>query len=184
MSALAALLLIGSASPEAPLLDAFKAACSRVEDFASAQADIAKAGWQPVTEDAEPRLAGLLKLGREAIGDIGKISGSTYRATFEGRPVYLVLSRFEDSSGFWGNGCRAYDFAATTPFAVDALDRWAGKAATDSQAQAGIMKRQWEPGWHDGMSIEAAYIPAGHPGVGKTGLQGRVLVAEANGGSK
>ncbi|MDF7777693.1 hypothetical protein P1X14_20730 [Sphingomonas sp. AOB5] len=178
----AALLLTSSAAPEAPLLDSFKAACQNIDDFETARADTAKAGWEAAPEDAEPRIANLLKLGREAIGDSGKISGGTYRKTFEGTTVWLVLSRFEDKSGFWGNGCRAYDFTATMPFAPGALVEWLGKGPTGEGEQDGMIRQSWEPGWRDGVSIEASYIPAGHPDIGNTGLQGRVLVAEAIGG--
>ncbi|NML06919.1 hypothetical protein [Sphingomonas sp. G-3-2-10] len=182
MLALAALLSIGSASPEAPLLDSFKAACQNIDNFEAARSEAAKAGWEAAPEDAEPRIANLLKLGREAIGDSGKISGGTYRQSFDGTTVWLVLSRFEDKSGFWGNGCRAYDFAATAPFDAKALETWLGKAPTGNGEQDGMTRQSWEPGWRDGVSIEATYIPAGHPGIGNTGLQGRVLVAEAIGG--
>jgi hypothetical protein len=183
MSALAALLLAGAATEGTPLLDAFKAACGRIDDYDAARADAAKAGWTEAAEDADPRIARLVKFGRDAVGDDMAMSGAYFRQTLSGRTAWLIVSRAVDkASGVWGNGCRVYDLDATAAIAPAALEAWMGKPPTHQEEAMGVTKRLWEPGWRDGVTLEINFVPPGHAVTGLTGLQGNVLVAQAIGG--
>ena len=181
--------LLAAAAPAPPpgreLLDAFKGACSRIgDDLGPARADAVRSGWTAMAEDGDPRVARLVKLGREATAKDGTSTGAAFRRKAGGRDVFLVLSRYQDKTGFWGSGCRAYDFEAPAPLDGKLLEAWMGKAPTAVQEPApGLTKRLWEPsGWAGGIAVEVSHVPQDHP-VGKTyGLSGNVLVAQAIGG--
>src|SRR5688572_18017923 len=117
MLILAALLLGPPAAPAPPpereMLDAFKAACSRTgNDIEPMKADAAGSGWAAMAEEAEPRIARLVKMGRDATEAEGTATGATFRRDLAGRKIFLIISRYEDKGGFWGSGCRLYDFDA------------------------------------------------------------------------
>ena len=188
MIVLAALLLglqavPAEASPDRATLDAFRAACDRVNDFDHMVADVRASGWEPVAEDAHPQLAELNRLGRESMGGEGTIRGSSYRRPVGGRTLYLIASRYEDRSGFWGNGCRLYDFDAPARIEPATLEQWMGRAPTGTQAvpDAGT-KLLWEPAWRSGVTIEVNYVPAASQLRTLFGLSGNILVAQAIGG--
>ena len=177
-----------SAAPaEAPverqLLDAFKTACSRTGEVAAMKADAAASGWKEMAEESEPRVARLVKLGRDSVEADAKVSGATFRRALGGRDIFLIVSRYEDRDGIWGVGCRLYDFEATRPIEAKLLERWMGKPPTAVQKPVpGFTKHLWEPGWRDGITLEINHVPRNHP-VGKTyGLSGNILVAQAIGG--
>ena len=181
----ALLLLLQSAAPapERVMLDSLKAACGRAGDLEAMKADAVAAGWVPMAEDAEPRIARINKLGRDAIGELGKATGANYRRTVGGRDVFLILSRYDDNSGFWGAGCRVYDFDATAPFDPEALEAWMGKPPTGVEAPApGLSRRLWEPAWRDGITFEASHVPEGSPMGEQFGVRGNILVAQSIGG--
>ncbi len=186
---LAGALLLALAAPSTPppereMLDSFKAACARTGDVESMKADAAASGWTAMAEESEPRVARLVKMGREATAKDGTSTGATFRRRLGGRDIFLIVSRYEDNSGFWGVGCRLYDFEATRPLKPKLLTQWMGKPPTGVQEPApGFSKRLWEPaGWREGITVEVNHVPQNHP-VGKTyGLSGNVLVAQAIGG--
>lgn len=172
------------ASPEREMLDSVKAACDKAGDIEAMKKDAAAAGWEPVADDADPRIAKLNTLGREAVEKDGKIAGGSYRRTIGGRPIFMILSRYDDNeSGYWGAGCRLYDFEASAPIDPAVLEAFMGKPPSGVQEPApGLSRRLWEPGWRDGISLEASHIPPGHPFGEAYGLQGNILVAQAIGG--
>jgi hypothetical protein len=187
MSLALALVLATAAAdipPEREMLDAFKAACARTgNDIAATKADAAASGWTEMAEEAEPRIARLVKLGRDAAEADGKVEGAHYRRTLAGRDIFLIVSRYEDRTGFWGAGCRLYDFGATAPLDGPGLEAWMGKPPTAVQVPApGLTKRLWEPGWRDGITLEISHIPQDHPLGQQYGLSGNILVAQAIGG--
>ena len=185
MLSLAALLLASQAAPSAErdMLDAFKAACARTGDLEAMKADAAGAGWTVMTDDEEPRVARLVKIGRDAVGADGKLAGASFRHKLGGRELFLIVSRYEDASGFWGVGCRLYDFAAAAPLDPALLEAWMGKPPTGVEVPApGLGRRLWEPGWRDGISVEVSHVPPGHPVGESFGLRGNILVAQAIGG--
>lgn len=169
--------------PERAMLDSFKAACARTGDIEAMKADAAASGWTEIAEDSEPRVGRLVTMGREATEKDGTSTGATFRRTLGKRDLFLIVSRYEDKSGFWGVGCRLYDFEATRPLEPKLLTKWMGKPPTGVQEPApGLTKRLWEPGWRDGITLEVNHVPQNHP-VGKTyGLSGNILVAQAIGG--
>ena len=172
-----------TASIDRELLDSFKAACARTGEIAAMKADALAAGWQEIAEDSDPRIARLNRTGREAVEEGGKLSGATFRRTVKGRELFLIQSLYEDKTGFWGAGCRTYDFAAAAPLDARLLESWMGKPPTAVQKPApGLTKRLWEPGWKLGITVEASHIPQGHPLGAQFGLQGNILVAQAIGG--
>jgi len=185
---LAAFLLAVQAAPSPlpgrELLDAFKAACSRTgSDIEAMKVDAARSGWTEMADDAEPRIARLVKLGREGAGTDGNVSGATFRRTLGGRQVYLIVSRYEDKTGFWGTGCRLYDFDAAAPIEGELLEAWMGKPPTAVETPApGLSKRLWEPGWRDGVTLEISHVPQDDLLGQHYGLSGNILTAQAIGG--
>ncbi|HYW15594.1 MAG TPA: hypothetical protein VE891_05505 [Allosphingosinicella sp.] len=191
-------LLLASAAPAAPpapaarplsparqMLDAFKAACSRTgSDLEPMKADTIRAGWTAVADDSHPRLARILKLGRDSVGPEAKMAGASFSRVVGGRRIFLVHSRYEDGSGYWGAGCRLYDFEATRPLDPKLLEAWMGKPPTGVQEPApGVSKRLWEPaGWSYGITVEANHVPQNHSLGQQFGLSGNILVAQAIGG--
>ena len=173
------------ASAERAMLDAFKGACSRIgDDLEPTKADALSAGWTAMAEDGDPRVGRLVKMGREATEKDGTSTGATYRRAVNGQDIFLIVSRYQDKSGFWGAGCRLYHFEATAPLDGKFLESWMGRPPTGVQFPApGLEKRLWEPsGWREGVTVEVNHVPQDHP-VGKTyGLSGNVLVAQAIGG--
>jgi hypothetical protein len=172
-----------AAAPDRALLDAFRGACARVDRLEHMQADAAAGGWVAVEADADPRLARLVRLGREAVGADARVSGGQYRREHAGRPLYLVVSRFEDEDGLWGNGCRLYDFAAAAPLPLPVLQAWMNRPPTGGE-DFGPMgsRRLWEPGWRDGVTVDISHVPAGSPLVETLGFSGNILIAQAIGG--
>ena len=186
MSILVLFLALQAPAPpsEREMLDAFKEACARTgNDIEAVKADAAASGWTPMADDVEPRIARLVKMGREAAETEGKAAGANFRRTLEGREIFLIVSRYEDKTGFWGAGCRLYDFSAAAPLEAAGLEAWMGKPPTGVETPApGLTRRLWEPGWRNGITLEVSHVPQNHP-VGKTyGLSGNILVAQAIGG--
>jgi hypothetical protein len=185
----AALLLAVEAAPAPPperaMLDSFKAACSSTgNDLEAMKADAAAAGWAVMPDGGDPRIERLVKLGREAVANDGTATGANFRRSISGRDIFLIVSRYEDKSGFWGSGCRLYDFEAARPLKTRLLRRWMGKPPTGVQKPApGLVKLLWEPsGWRDGITVEVNHVPQNHP-IGKQyGLSGNILTAQAIGG--
>lgn len=176
---------VAAPAPERQLLDSFKAACSRTgEDLEPMKADAARAGWTAVAEEADPRLARLLKLGRDSVGADAKVSGANYSRTLGGRRIFLVLSRYEDKTAYWGTGCRVFDFDATRALDAKLVEAWMGRPPTGVQEPApGISKRLWEPsGWREGITVEVNHVPQNHMLGKQFGLSGNILVAQAIGG--
>lgn len=170
--------------PAREILDAFKAACARTgKDLEATKADAAGSGWTAMATDGDPRVSRLVKLGQEATEKDGASTGATFRRAIGGRDIYLIVSRYDDKSGFWGAGCRLYDFEATEPVEGKLLESWMGKPPTAVQTPApGLVKRLWEPGWRDGITLEVSHVPQNHPVGRQYGLSGNVLVAQAIGG--
>jgi hypothetical protein len=166
------------------MLDAFKSACSRTgTDIDAMKADAARSGWAPMPDDGDPRIARLVKLGRDSADSDGKIAGANFRRKIGGRDLFLIVSRFEDRTGFWGAGCRVYDFEAAAPLDGTVLEAWMGKAPTGVEEPApGLSKRLWEPGWREGIMLEISHVPQKHPLGQQYGLSGNILTAQAIGG--
>ncbi|MCW3835328.1 hypothetical protein ACFQ1E_00265 [Sphingomonas canadensis] len=181
--AAASLLAAAAADPSADLalLHAFEAPCSQVADIGAARAAAPAAGWTPIDEGDDARIARLAKLGREATEGEGTVTGSVFKRTHSGRAVFLFLSRFEDGEGYWGNGCRLYDFDAAEPMDFATVKSWIGKEPTGVVESQGITRRLWEP-WVSGRTFEFSYVPASSAQAHATGLSGVVLVASAIGG--
>ena len=179
---LAALLAAPSAAADQAILDSFKAACHRTGDIAAMKADAVAAGWEEVEEDSDPRLARLTRMGREAVDEGARMSGGSFRRTVDGRALFLVQSRVDATEGYWGAGCRLYDFEATAPLDPALLEAWMGGKPTGVEDFGqGLGRLSWEPGWGS-VTVHVNHVPAGHT-VGATfGAQGNILVAQAIGG--
>lgn len=187
MSLIAALLLLATPAPaaEREMLDSFKGPCSRIgNDIEPVKADAVRAGWTAMADEGDPRVAPLIRLGREATEKDGTNTGANFRRTLGGRDIFLIVSRYQDKSGFWGSGCRLYDFEAAAPLDGKLLEAWMGKPPTGVQVPApGLSKRLWEPsGWREGITVEVSHVPRKHPLGQRFGLSGNILVAQAIGG--
>ncbi|MDP3907437.1 hypothetical protein [Novosphingobium sp.] len=187
-------LLAATAAATAPLpsaedkalFAAFKAPCSQVRKLDRVAKAARKAQWQEVAEDAHPNLASLVRGGREALlkdEPDAKVYGTQFRKDVGGRTLWLVASRYEDKSGYWGNGCRVYDFAAAAPLPLETLVALMGKPNTGTvPLPDGNARHLWEPGWKSGHSVEVSYLTGTDPVSQKFGLKGLVLTAQAIGG--
>lgn len=187
-------LLAATAAATAPLpsvedralFAGFKQVCSQVRDLRKMERAARKGKWQAVSEDANPQLAQLVRGGREAAlqGEPGAtVSGAQFTRTLGGRTLWLVTSRYQDKDGYWGNGCRIYDFAAVAPLPLDTLIALMGKPNTGSvPLPDGNVKHLWEPGWKSGHSVEVSYLSGTDPVSQKFGLKGQVIMAQAIGG--
>ena len=174
-----------------PLFAAFKAACfdldskDGVAPYAAIAPAAKAAGWTEVARaDADPRVAGILDKGRQAVKEAepdGTYSDQIFRHSFDGRTVWLITSRFVAKSGIWGNGCRAYDLDMPAAPPREVIDGWVGSAPTGVQANGSATKRLWEP-WQTGVSLEITYVPRDHPLGTSYGIQGLVLVSQSIGG--
>jgi hypothetical protein len=185
MPVVLALFLAFGAQPEAapaerPMLEAFRTVCDKVDSLDGMKAAALASGWEEISDDAEPRLGRLIRLGKEATKDDGTSSGVNFRR----RTLMLVASRYEDKSGVWGNGCRLYDFDATAAIAPELLSKWMGREPTGVQELGPTvgLKRLWEPGWRKGMTVEVNHVPPQSKLKDIFGLSGNVLVATALGG--
>jgi hypothetical protein len=183
------LLLAPPAAPAPPaareMLDSFKAACSRIgDDIEPVKADATRSGWTAMAEDGDPRVARLMKLGRDSVDKDNISASATFRRKSGGRDIFLIVSRYEDKSGYWGSGCRLFDFDATKALDAKLVEAWMGKPPTGVQEPApGISKRLWEPsGWSSGVTVEVNHVPQKHPLGQQFGLSGNILVAQAIGG--
>lgn len=187
-------LLAATAAATAPLPSAedralfagFKQVCGQVRDLGKMERAARKAKWQPVGEDAHPQLAQLVRKGREAAlkdEPDSTVSGAQFSRQLGGRTLWLVTSRYQDKEGYWGNGCRIYDFDAAAPLPLETLVALMGKPNSGSVALPdGNTKHLWEPGWKSGHSVEVVYISGTDPVSQKFGLKGQVLMAQAIGG--
>ncbi len=179
------LLAAPAAAAEREILDAFKAACSRTgDDIGPMKADALRSGWTAMAEEGDPRIARLGSLGRDSVKKDGTATGANFRRTVAGRDIFLIVSRYQDKSGFWGAGCRLYDFEATAPLDPKLLEAWMGKPPSGVQEPApGLSKRLWEPaGWSYGVTVEVNHVPQNHELGKRFGLSGNILVAQAIGG--
>jgi hypothetical protein len=167
-----------------PMLDAFRAVCDKVDSLDGMKAAALADGWEEIADSAEPRLERLIRMGKEATEADGTNSGHNFRRTVAGRKLLLIASRYEDKSGFWGNGCRLYDFDATAPVNSAVARDWIGKVPSGVQALGPTIgdKMLWEPGWRDGMTVEISHVPQTSELKERFGLSGNVLVAQAIGG--
>jgi hypothetical protein len=174
-----------AATAEREMLNAFKAACSRTgNDIEAMKADAARSGWTAMAEDGDRRVGRLVKLGRDSTEKDGIATGATFRRMVGGRDIFLIVSRYQDKTGFWGSGCRLYDFEAPAQLDGKRLEAWMGKPPTGVQEPApGLSKRLWEPsGWREGITVEVSHVPQEHPLGRQYGLSGNILTAQAIGG--
>ncbi len=186
LAALAAIGMAQAATPApSPLFVAFKGACYDVRNFDGVGKAATAAGWTEIADaQADPRIAKIVTLGRDAVKKEepeSTMTGQTFRQRIDGRDVYLVTSRFVAKTGYWGNGCRAYDLDAPAAPARETLDGWVGKPPTGTAAAGNATKRSWEP-WTDGVTLEITYVPRDNPLGTAYGIQGLVLVSQSIGG--
>jgi hypothetical protein len=166
--------------PVAAVLSLFAKSCRGIDDYAATVKAARETGWESVPASAEPHLSKLVEIGMRAVPD-GRKTGANFRQALDGRTLYLVLSRYEDTK-IWGNGCRLYDFAAPAPLPESALEAWMKRPSTFRQARPGVLtKSTWQPGWTPEITVEAAYVPPGSGVTERTGLAGAMLIAQATG---
>jgi hypothetical protein len=173
-----------AASAERPMLDAFRTVCDKVESLEGMKAAAAASGWEGFPDSAEPRIERLNTLGREATGKDGTSSGANFRRKLGDRTLFLIVTRYEDKSGFWGNGCRLYHFEAAAGIPDAELENWMGRRPTGIVSPGLQHGRRllWEPGWRDGFTVEINHVPQTSIYREQYGLSGNILVVQAIGG--
>lgn len=185
---LSATVLAAAPAPSAEdraLFAAFKNVCRHVRSLNRMERAARKGGWLAVTPGAHPNLAKLVEGGREAALKAepdAVLSGAQYTRSVAGRTLWLVTSSYRDSDRYWANGCRLYDFDATSALPPSTLVGLMGKANSGTMPLPdGATKYLWEPGWKDGHSVEASFVAGTDPISQKFGLKGQVLTAQAIG---
>ena len=186
MSILVALLVAAQAAPSPPptdvvLLDAFRTSCSRVGNVDEMRADALARGWIAIEEDEDPRLARLLSEGRSALPEGARGAAAAFRAPGTAPGLFLTQTRVESGAG-WRNVCRLYQFDARAPVDSNIVEHWMTRAATRVEEAGGFgIRRIWDPGWRDGMTVEVIHIPDSEASRA-LGFSGNVFVARAVGG--
>jgi hypothetical protein len=166
------------------LLDAFRSVCDMVTDWEQLRQAAAAGGWSAVEESSHPQLARINQVARGSAGNEGRLQLQSFARTDRPAPYYLVLSRFENQQGRWGNSCRIYDLAAARPLDPSYLAVWMGRPPTGRQSFSGFGSNLlWEPGWREGLTVSVNHVPATSAFRERYGLSGNVLVAQALGGN-
>lgn len=167
-----------------PLFGAFEAACSNVRVYDDVAKAAAGAGWSEVAEaQADPRIAAIVDKGRRAaLGDepTAVFNLRLYRQRIDGREVWLAASSLVSAEGWWTHGCHAYDLDMPAAPSREAIDSWVGGPPTAVLAEANATKRVWAP-WTAGASLQIAYVPRDNRSGARLGIQGLILVAQADG---
>ncbi|WP_088309836.1 hypothetical protein [Novosphingobium sp. B 225] len=181
---------VAAATPAPPaddraLFAAFRGVCSNVRKLDAMQAAAKRGKWQAVEPSAHPNLQLLVEQGLKAAKrdePDATYTGGQYRKMVGGRSLWMVLSRYRDSEGYWSNGCRIYHFEATAALPGDELTQLMGKSPSGTQPLPDDqVKYLWEPGWRSGHSVEISYIVGNDATSRKYGLKGQVLMSQAIG---
>jgi len=178
-----------------PQVEAFKAGClTHHRDHTLAAPALAAAGWARVDETDHAELAASLALTRKSATENLEpdermdVSFSVWRKTWGGRPMHLVLNRThlisgetkdEDGDGeiqSWEKafeitllGCGVWDFDATEPLPVDALNVWIGAEPVQVIDEPGMVSGGTWNIQHMNLGgtgeIQAGFMPEGstHP---------------------
>jgi hypothetical protein len=155
--------------PAVAVLDAVKAACSRLEKREDTLADLTANGWLPVTLAPESPLGQLLAMGTAAGEKMLKEGGGTmapsaaYAKTVAGEDLTIILSGVESFS-MTVNGCRIYDVGETRPLDPAAVAKWMGRAPTRTNSNDALSLTNWSPGLAEGQDgFDVYFVPAKSP---------------------
>lgn len=155
--------------PAVEVLDAVKAACSRLEKREETVVDLATNGWVPVTLPAESPLGQLLAMGKAAgeammkAGNGSVVEPGVYAKTVAGEELKIILSGVSMAKSVV-NGCRAYDVGETRPIPVDVAETWFGKPADRSDQNETLSIASWSIGPEDdGATFDIYFVPANSP---------------------
>jgi hypothetical protein len=158
-----------TAYPAVAVLEAVKAACSRLERREDTVADLAANGWQKVELAADSPLGQLLAMGKAAgekmlKADGGSIAESAaYTKSVAGEDLTIILSGVVTDSATV-NGCRIYDVGETRPLDPAAVARWMGREPTRSNSNDALTLSNWTPGLADGQDgFDVYFVPAESP---------------------
>ena len=151
------------------MLDAAKAACSRLEKRADTVADLTANGWVPVTLPPTSPLGQLLAMGKAAGEKMLKAQGGSmaesaaYSKTVAGENLTIILSGVISKEAIV-NGCRIYDVDETRPLDPDAVARWMGRKPRQTNSNDALSLANWSPGLAPGQdSFDVYFVPAKSP---------------------
>ena len=155
--------------PAVAVLDAVKAACSRLEKREDTVADLAANGWVPVTLPADSPLGELLAMGKTAGEAMMKAGNGTiaepavYAKTVAGEELKIILSGVSMAKSIV-NGCRLYDVGETRPIPVEVAQTWFGKKADRADDNEALSIATWYIGPEDdGATFDIYFVPADSP---------------------
>ncbi len=155
--------------PAVAVLDAVKAACSRLEKREDTLADLTANGWVPVALPADSPLGQLLAMGKaagEAMMKAGNGSVATpaaYGKTVAGEDLKIILSGVTMANSIV-NGCRLYDVGETRPIPIEVAERWFGKKADRANENEALSIATWYIGPEDdGATFDIYFVPASSP---------------------
>ncbi len=155
--------------PAVAVLNAVKAACSRLEKREDTLADLTANGWQPVTLPPGSPLGQLLAMGKAAgekmlKADGGSIAESAaYSKAVAGEDLTIILSGVISDS-VTVNGCRIYDVGETRPLEPATVAKWMGREPTRSNSNDALTLSNWTPGLAPGQDgFDVYFVPAKSP---------------------
>lgn len=155
--------------PAVAVLDAVKAACSRLEKREDTVADLTANGWMPVTLAADSPLGQLLAMGKAAGEKMLKADGGTiaesaaFAKTVAGEDLQIILSSV-DTFSVTVNGCRIYDVGETRPLEPEVVALWMGREPTRTNSNEALSLTNWSPGLGAGQdSFDVYFVPANSP---------------------
>ena len=178
----------GVAEPASDLrLAAFEEACLdgyRNPDIRAAV--IAAAGWSPVADDADPALARLMAISRQAMVQAEEEDGFTgtiaaYALRLAGGEAYLVTTELDmPADAEWKIdllGCYLYDFAAAAPLPPSLItSRFDERPAEVVDQPDVIVAQTWNIEQIEGVwELRSTYIPPGSPAAAVTGFTGLAI---------
>lgn len=155
--------------PAVAVLNAVKAACSRLEKREDTVADLTANGWTPVVLAPESPLGQLLAMGEAAGKKMLSEGGGTmdksaaYAKTVAGEDLQIILSGVQSFS-VTVNGCRIYDVGETRPLDPALVAKWMGREPTRSNSNDALTLSNWTPGLAAGQDgFDVYFVPAKSP---------------------
>jgi hypothetical protein len=155
--------------PAIAVLDAVKAACSRLEARADTVADLETNGWVPVTLPADSPLGQLLAMGKAAGEKMLKADGGSivepeaFAKTVAGEELTIILSGVSTDEAKV-NGCRIYDVGETRPLDPAIVTKWMAREPTRTNSNDALTLTNWSPGLATGHdSFDVYFVPAKSP---------------------
>lgn len=155
--------------PATEVLDAFRAACSRLDSGDAARAQVRASGWAEVADPSATPVANLIAFGREE-GEkmVGAAGGKllpmgVFERHVAGERLYIVVSGVSIGADSL-IGCRLYDAAEPRRIDRAMVTGWLGREPSNAVERPEFAKYSFEPGLSpDHRDFEVYFLPEGSP---------------------